>query len=68
MAAVLAVLNAIVPPLLAALRLPFTLVTGFLVVLIADALMLLGAAEVTDASCGSTTSGGPCSPHSSSRR
>ena len=29
-AAVIAVLNAILPPLVAALRLPFTLVTGFL--------------------------------------
>jgi uncharacterized membrane protein YvlD (DUF360 family) len=47
-AAVLAALNAVVPPLLAALRLPFTLVAGFLLVLIADALMLLGAARVTD--------------------
>jgi uncharacterized membrane protein YvlD (DUF360 family) len=47
-AAVLAVLNAIVPPLLAALRLPLTLVAGFLLVLLADALMLLAAAGVTD--------------------
>jgi uncharacterized membrane protein YvlD (DUF360 family) len=47
-AAVLAALNAIVPPALAALRLPFTLVAGFLLVLVADALMLLGAARVTD--------------------
>jgi uncharacterized membrane protein YvlD (DUF360 family) len=46
--AVVAALNAIVPPLLAAVRLPFTLVTGFLLVLVADALMLLLAARVTD--------------------
>jgi uncharacterized membrane protein YvlD (DUF360 family) len=39
-AALIAVLNAVLPPLLAALRLPFTLVSGFLLVLIADALLL----------------------------
>jgi uncharacterized membrane protein YvlD (DUF360 family) len=47
-AAVLAVLNAVIPPLLAALRLPLTLIAGFLLVLVADALMLLAAANVTD--------------------
>ena len=36
------------PALLAALRLPLTLVFGFLLVLIADALILLLAADVTD--------------------
>src|SRR5688572_11163120 len=45
-AAVVATLNAVLPPVIAALRLPFTLVTGFLLVLIADALLLLLAAEV----------------------
>ena len=39
-AALIAILNAIVPPVLAALRLPFTLVVGFFLILIADALML----------------------------
>jgi uncharacterized membrane protein YvlD (DUF360 family) len=39
-AALIAVLNAVVPPLLAALRLPFMLATGFLLVLVADALLL----------------------------
>src|SRR3954471_4557134 len=39
-AAVLAVLNAIVPPLLAALRLPFTVALGFLLALFANALLL----------------------------
>src|SRR5215207_3784346 len=39
-AAVLAVLNAVLPPLLAALRLPFMLAAGFLLVLIADAVVL----------------------------
>jgi len=38
-AALLAVLNAVLPPLLAAVRLPFTLVTGLLLVLVLDALM-----------------------------
>jgi uncharacterized membrane protein YvlD (DUF360 family) len=47
-AALLAVLNAIIPPLLAAVRLPFTLIAGFLLVLVANALMLLVAADVTD--------------------
>ncbi len=45
-AAIVAALNAIIPPVLAALRLPLTLVFGFLLVLIADALMLLIAAEL----------------------
>src|SRR4051794_6936352 len=40
-AAAIAVLNAILPPLLAALRLPFMLVAGFLLVLAADALVLV---------------------------
>ena len=39
-AALIAILNAIVPPVLAALRLPFMLVVGFFLILIADALML----------------------------
>jgi uncharacterized membrane protein YvlD (DUF360 family) len=49
-AAIVAALNAIIPPVLAALRLPLTLVLGFLLVLIADALILLVAADlnVTD--------------------
>ena len=49
-AAVVAVLNAVIPPVLAALRLPLTLVLGFLLVLIADAVILQIAAElnVTD--------------------
>ncbi len=45
-AALVAVLNAIIPPALAALRLPLTLVLGFLLVLIADALILVIAADV----------------------
>jgi uncharacterized membrane protein YvlD (DUF360 family) len=47
-AAILGALNAVVPPLLAALRLPLTLVVGFLLVLVADALMLLAADALTD--------------------
>ena len=45
-AAVVALLNAVIPPVLAALRLPLTLVLGFLLVLIADALILQIAAEL----------------------
>jgi uncharacterized membrane protein YvlD (DUF360 family) len=44
----IAVLNAIVPPLLAALRLPLQALTGLILILIADALMLLAADRITD--------------------
>ena len=44
-AAIVAALNAVIPPVLAALRLPLTLVLGFLLVLIADALILQLAAK-----------------------
>ncbi len=49
-AVVVAALNAVIPPVLAALRLPLTLVLGFLLVLIADAVILLVAAraDLTD--------------------
>ena len=47
-AAITAALNAIIPPLLAALRLPLTLVLGFLLVLFADAGILLIADDLTD--------------------
>jgi uncharacterized membrane protein YvlD (DUF360 family) len=45
-AALIAVLNAVLPPVLAALRLPFMLLAGFLLVLLADALLLLLAHEL----------------------
>jgi uncharacterized membrane protein YvlD (DUF360 family) len=45
-AAVIAMLNAVLPPLLAALRLPYMLLAGFLLVLIADALLLRAAADL----------------------
>ncbi|UGS38654.1 phage holin family protein [Capillimicrobium parvum] len=45
-AAVAGVLNAVVPPLIAALRLPFTVAAGFLLVLGADAVILLIAADL----------------------
>ena len=48
-AAVIAALNAVLPPLLAALRLPFTLLLGFVLVLVLDALMFVLTAEITDA-------------------
>ena len=47
-AAVVAVVNAVLPPIVAALRLPLQLVTGFLLVLVIDALALLIAANVDD--------------------
>ena len=47
-AAFIAVLNAILPPIIAALRLPLTLVFGFLLVLAADALMLTLASDWLD--------------------
>ena len=47
-ALVIAALNALLPPLVAALRLPFTLVLGFLLVLVLDALMLLAASAITE--------------------
>src|SRR5687767_13719129 len=47
-AAVVAALNAVIPPVLAAVRLPLTLVLGFLLVLVADAGILLLAAGLTD--------------------
>ena len=40
-AAVLAVLNAVLPPVVAALRLPFMLLAGFVLVLVTDALLLV---------------------------
>ena len=46
--AVIAVLNALAPPLIAAVRLPYMLVVGFLLILGLDALMLLAADQVTD--------------------
>ena len=45
-AALIGVLNAVLPPVLAAIRLPFMLVTGFLLVLVADAFLLIIAREV----------------------
>ncbi len=45
-AAVIAVLNAVLPPLLAALRLPFTLLIGLLLVLALDAAMFLLSSRI----------------------
>jgi uncharacterized membrane protein YvlD (DUF360 family) len=42
---VIAVLNAALPPIVAALRLPFALITGFLLILVVDALMLRAASD-----------------------
>jgi uncharacterized membrane protein YvlD (DUF360 family) len=46
-AAVIAALNAVLPPIVAAVRLPFVALLGFLVVLVLDALMLLAADAIT---------------------
>ena len=40
------ILNAVLPPLIAALRLPYMLAIGFLLVLVADALVLLAVQEL----------------------
>jgi uncharacterized membrane protein YvlD (DUF360 family) len=48
-AALIAILNALLPPVIAALRLPFTVGLGFIVILILDAVMLRVAATQTDA-------------------
>jgi uncharacterized membrane protein YvlD (DUF360 family) len=45
-AAVIGVLNALFPPIIAALRLPFALVSGFLGVLVADAAVLRAADSI----------------------
>jgi uncharacterized membrane protein YvlD (DUF360 family) len=45
-AALIGVLNAILPPIVAALRLPFTLVLGFLAVLAVDAAILLLVSDI----------------------
>ncbi len=45
-AAVIAILNAVLPPMIAALRLPFMLALGFVLVLMVDALILVLADEV----------------------
>ncbi len=45
-AAAIAVVNALVPPLIAALRLPLTLVAGFVLVLLADGAALVAADEL----------------------
>ena len=44
-AAIVAVLNALLPPIVAALRLPFTVVLGFLLILALDAAILMLAAD-----------------------
>src|SRR5881394_1176814 len=45
--AAIAILNALLPPLVAALRLPFMLLVGLVLVLIVDALILLAADRIT---------------------
>ena len=45
-AAVIGIANAVLPPMVAALRLPFTLALGFVLVLLIDALALVLADEI----------------------
>src|SRR5690349_13364178 len=47
-AAVVAALNAVLPPVVAALRLPFTLALDFILVLFLDAFMIRAAASIDD--------------------
>jgi uncharacterized membrane protein YvlD (DUF360 family) len=46
-AVLIAALNAVLPPVIAAIRLPFTLALGFVLVLVLDALMLLLASHIS---------------------
>ena len=48
MAAVVALLNALLPPILAAVRLPFMIGLGFVLILILNALVLLAASGILD--------------------
>ena len=48
-AIVVGALTAVLPPLVAALRLPYTLIVDFLLVLVVDALILLGASHIDSA-------------------
>jgi uncharacterized membrane protein YvlD (DUF360 family) len=47
-AAVIGVFNAVLPPVVAAIRLPFVVLLGFVLALVLDALMLLAADSVTN--------------------
>ena len=47
-AIVVGVINAVVAPIIAALRLPYTIATTFLLILVVDALSLLAADDLTD--------------------
>jgi uncharacterized membrane protein YvlD (DUF360 family) len=46
--AVIAVLNALIPPVLAALKLPFTVLLGLVLVLLLDGAMILAASKLSD--------------------
>ena len=63
-AALVAAFNAVLPPLIAALRLPFTLALGFVLVLLVDALALVLADDLVPSFGRSTGSASPCSPPS----
>ena len=63
-AAVIAVLNAVLPPVLAALRLPFMLAIGFLLVLVATPPRCCSRATCSPTTSTSTRSATRCSPRS----
>src|SRR5437660_11240084 len=46
-AVLIAAMNAVLPPVVAALRLPFTLLLGFVIVLVLDAFMLMLASHIS---------------------
>ena|SRR4249919_198494 len=60
-AALIAVLNAFLPPVIAALRLPYSVGLSFVLVLLLDALLLSSRPRSPPAPSRSTTSAGPCS-------
>ena len=59
-AALIGVLNAVLPPLVAALRLPLMLIIGFLAVLIVDALILLLVSQLAPNDFKVDSFGGRC--------
>jgi uncharacterized membrane protein YvlD (DUF360 family) len=46
--AAIAILNGIIPPVIASLRLPWTLILGFVLILLIDVLILLAASRLSD--------------------
>ena len=63
-AAVIAILNAVLSPVIAALRLPFTLALSFVLVLVLDAVCCCSRRRSTPTRSRSTRSAGRCRPRS----